>query len=67
MKLESPASGLPAGVSVNEVNHMVDRMTSTIALDNIYRKQNWLKHCARQLVSAANVSTPILFPVRRSG
>jgi hypothetical protein len=38
--------------------------TSTIALDNIYRKQNWLKHCARQLVSAANVSTAILFPLR---
>jgi hypothetical protein len=41
--------------------------TSTIALDNIYRAQCWLKPYARQLVSAANVSTAILFPLRRRG
>jgi hypothetical protein len=62
---KSPASAYqPAFPQLKSITWLIGS-TSTIALDNIYRAQNRLKYCARQLVSAANVSTGILFPLRR--
>jgi hypothetical protein len=62
----SPASAYrPVFPQMKSITWLIGPTSTTIALDNIYRAQSWLKHCTRQLVSAANVFNPILFPVRR--
>jgi len=62
----SPASAYrPVFPQMKSITWLIGPTSTTIALDNIYRAQSWLKHCTRQLVSAAKVFNPILFPVRR--